>query len=452
MFQLILHHKYKAPLHLADVSGHANHGTDQAVQFGSDGTSPDSGIAEFDGQQSRIIVPHSSIWEDLTSIRIEAQVKINQLGHRHNIVEGALSFALFVRSDGVLTGAYLGLEEAGPGNFSASNTLTTSVLNGGGSVDPFSTLTSDTPPPPPPGQDMAWIGVNSDTDFAPDGVKRTVPVGQWFTVTFIHNGVGLWLYLNDELVGVRHDIASGVLPVQGNGVHIGAWPGQNEFMLHGALDELRIWKYDPQFRYKKFFCRPMSPEREACWRSLLARIVFYLNQEETREQMLGVLNCIGKAEAKLIRAVLSQGQDVIDRNRRFSERYDELWCSDTIDGPQMQEMTADWGNWIQEIAGDAFWAYQQAIIKCIRDLKGLDFCKELEKLQQCDTAFGGFMGHINTGLRQGLGLVKPNGPCDDPCKDPTHGTKPRHPSQTGDSNDDPNKDYPNQDSEEKKCH
>jgi hypothetical protein len=122
--------------------------------------------------------------------------------------------------------------------------------------------------------------------------------------------------------------------------------------------------------------------------------------------MIAVLDCLEEAETELVRTVLSQGPAAVDRNHRFSQRYDALWCSGAIDGPQMQALIAEWGEWIQETAGNALWTYLQAVLGCIATMKGLNFRVELEQLAQCDDAFAGFLKLIDTSLLRGFGLTR----------------------------------------------
>ena len=76
-----------------------------------------------------------------------------------------------------------------------------------------------------PEVELAWIGVNSDSAFAPDGLRRTVAPGDWTRIVFVHDGISLQLWLDDVLAGYRDEqITSGVLGVNPGGVHIGAWP------------------------------------------------------------------------------------------------------------------------------------------------------------------------------------------------------------------------------------
>jgi hypothetical protein len=294
---------------------------------------------------------------------------------RHNLVEGFLSFALFVRGDGVVTGSFLAPKQAGGSPFAASSSLAGTVLDGGGSPDPFATVSAN---PPEPEVELGWTGVNSDSAFAPDGLKRTLAAGQWTHVTLIHDGVSLQLWLGDELAGYRDDVGSGVLGVQPGGVHIGAWPSSNKYVLKGALDEIRIWKLDPAYRERQFFCRPMSVRVEACWRALLEHIVLQLDDPESSAQAEKVIDCLYEAETDLLRAIYGQGAQAIRQFEDFGRRYRELWCRGEIDGSGMAEVLEGFGAWLQGTAGAAFDAYLAKLLGCRQDLLALGSDDELK--------------------------------------------------------------------------
>ena len=237
MYKLILHHVYRSSAPFLDLSGHGTHAQGTNVGWSADGAVPQSGAAVFNGSSSRALVPISPVWQDLYALRVDALVRFDPVqgtpGHpvrvrRHLVVEGPLSFAVFIGQERTVTGMVMGLlkDPDADDDLSASDTLT-ATLSGGGSMDPFDTLVANVPDtlPIPPGYKLGWVPVSSTPEFAPDGQKRTIVPGQWTRITFAHMGTSLLLYLDGVLAGARHDIVSPVLPVQGTGVHIGCAPG-----------------------------------------------------------------------------------------------------------------------------------------------------------------------------------------------------------------------------------
>lgn len=387
MFRKILHYTFRRSDAAFDISAFHQHGRPSGVGFSKDGASPNSGAVVFNGQSGRVSVPYGEVWQELGAIKVEALVRLDELGVRHNLVEGFLSFALFVRSDGVVTGSYLAPKQSGGSPFAASDSLVGTVLGGGGSPDPFSTVTATPLDPEEPALELTWAGVNTDPEFAPDGLKRTVAPDVWTHVTFIHNGFSLQLWLDGELAGYRDDISSGVLGVQPGGVHIGAWPSSNKFVLKGALDEIRIWKLDPFSRERRFFCRPMGVRAEICWRQLLGRIVAQLEDPKTSAKAEKTLDCLYEAEKDLFRAIHRQGAQAIEQSRAFGHRYDELWCEGKIEGPEMAELIKSFGEWIQDTVPAAFDDHIAKLMTCRQDVLALGCDDELKCIAESDASW-----------------------------------------------------------------
>jgi hypothetical protein len=384
MFKEILHYTFRRSSRAFDISAFHQHGSPFNIGFSKDGAEHDSGAYVFNGQNSRVQVPYGEVWQELGALKVEALVRLDTLGVRHNLVEGFLSFALFVRGDGRVTGSFLAPKNsAGPGH-SASNSLVGTILVGGGSPDPFATEAAVPPDTGEPEIELAWMGVNSTEQFAPDGITRTISVGAWTRLTLIHNGFSLQLWLDDELAGYREDIDFPVLDVQPGGVHIGAWPSSNTYVLNGALDEIRIWKFDPFHRESQFFCRPMDAHTEVCWRALLNCLLDQWLDPESSPQVEKVVDCLDEAERDFWRAIERQGTQAINQSMEFSHRYDALWCEGKIDGPEMAELLKTFADWIQEVGGEALDVYMSRILTCRQDLQALGCDDEFRCIAEND--------------------------------------------------------------------
>ncbi len=150
-----------------------------------------------------------------------------------------MAFAFFVRADGVLTGTLLAPEKPAPGSGLMIDDNFVATTAPGGSNDPFDTLVATPGETPEP--KFSWQGVNSDSEFAPDGIRTTVPLNTWTKLTYVHDGIGsLRLYIDDMLVGARYDLESEALSVQGAGVHIGQGPHDERYHLTGLIDQVQI--------------------------------------------------------------------------------------------------------------------------------------------------------------------------------------------------------------------
>jgi hypothetical protein len=89
MYQLILHHVYRKGPYAIDVSGFENDGLTTAVGYQSDGIAPGSGALTFNALGARVRVPPKSPWSRLFALNIEMVVRVDALGGRQNLVEGA---------------------------------------------------------------------------------------------------------------------------------------------------------------------------------------------------------------------------------------------------------------------------------------------------------------------------------------------------------------------------
>jgi hypothetical protein len=212
----------------------------------------------------------------------------------------------------------------------------------------------------------------------------------------MHDGLSLQLWLDDVLAGYRDDnVSTGVLGVQPGGVHVGASPNADQHMLKGALDEVQIWKFDPYYLTKQFFCRPLDTPQAKCWRGLLDHILRQLRDPKTRPAVEKALDCIRATERKLLRAIYSQGAEAILQAGRFRRRYDRLWCAGKIDGQEMADFLKDFSEWIDRIAGTALADALAKLIGCRQELYALGSGYDLRCIAEHDPrwlAYGELIG------------------------------------------------------------
>ena len=282
MFRLVLDYPYTHIPAAIDVSGANNHGTSRDVAFVSDGLSKGSGALVFHSPASRVRVPNNPVFQHLHALKLETVVRLDRLGQRQNLIEGHLSFAFFVRPDGVLEGTAFGRQTpAGP---------------------------------------KAWQGVNSASD-SPDGVARMVPIGQWVNLRYEHDGfASIRLFIDDQLAAATYSIASPIRPVGSHGVHIGNWPDADVYTFAGLMDRVRIWRWDPDAAYQQFFCR--APGR--CWTAIDSQLGQWADGPDGRERLRSLLQCIGDIQYRIINVVRGAGEDAIKANEEFGLRYRRL--------------------------------------------------------------------------------------------------------------------------------
>lgn len=327
MFELILHHQYNLLGEAIDLSPAANHGAVRNVQFLPDGRAPHSGALQFSQPNGRVRVRDAAVWGRLHALKIEAWLKLDVLGRRRNIVEGDGSFAFFIHPDGVLWGTFYA--------------------------------------PTVPGGPRIWHGANSAT-YSPDSQIRTVPLGDWVKLTYVHDGVAsLRLFINDQLVAANYNLISSVPAVHSLGVHIGNWPAGDLYPFAGEIDEVKIWRYDRDAAYKQFLCRPMDSSAMACWVDVFNLIATRASDPHRREQLAGLMRCLRDAQQQLIRAVRARGEVAISECQYFARKYRELWCEGRANSMEMRELLEEWLKWLRESVGaELMHSYLETIKEC----------------------------------------------------------------------------------------
>lgn len=373
-----------------DTSGQGNHGQATATVF-SVGPGDVRG-AGFLSDQSRIVVQHNAGWNEITATRIDVRVRLDSLSRRANLVEIERSVALFVRQDGVVTFTFYAPADdedssgpqVGPPVFTARPRPT-------GSVDPFDTLVV-TPPSSAPSLAFAWQGVNTDAQFAPDGQRRTLPLHQYVTISAIHDGLAsMRIFIDGQLAGARYDVRYAVPPLVPPGVvAIGAWPHDGRYTLHGALDFVRIWRHDPHYTYRQFFCRPMSDEAKHCWHLLLRQINGNLDDATRADGLMELVRCLDGAYRALYRAIASTGDDGLRNLQRFHREYVRLWCAGRIDGYEMRDLQQRFVKWIRGAGGEEYDRHFADIRACMEQRHCLDIDAGID-LRKCDQAWAGFV-------------------------------------------------------------
>jgi hypothetical protein len=304
VFKLILHHPYTRVPAAIDVSGVDNHGQVRDVDFSADGAAPGSGALNFNLPTSRVSVRATSVFHHLHALKIETRVKVHDLGERRNLVEGDHSFAFFIHPDQTLWGTALGR------------------VTPGGALD--------------------WHGTSSST------ATGLVPLNQWVTLTYIHDGFSsIRLFIDGTLVGATYGLRSPIRPVGPRGVQIGNWPAGDAYAFDGQIDDVKISRWDPEAAYHQFFCRTV----DACWKGTFTDLARSADTPDGLRRLRSLWQCIGDAQAATIAAVRSQGEEVIRQNDEFARRYRDLWCRGEIDGENMRALVTDWIRWLQTILG-----------------------------------------------------------------------------------------------------
>jgi len=348
MFQLILHHPYRRTAQAIDISGFDIHGSvhQPGTTFSEDGREEGSGSLGFTTPACRVKLRPAAVFKKLTALKVEMVVRLTALGQRRNLIEGDSSFAFFIHPDGSLWGTSKGRET--------------------------------------PGGPLDFYGTN--TAF-PGGA--VVPLNQWVTLTFMHDGFStIQVAMDGNVVAARTDLYSPILPVGGYGVHIGNWPAGDSYPFVGDIDDVKIWRWDPDAAEAQFFSREPGP----CWQGVFDELGKMARDPLGRRMLIQLLKCLAEKQRELIRAVRSMGPEAVQRNEHYTRRYRELWAAGELSQAPTQALVDEWLQWVAQLLG------QQKLVDC---LKGMAACyneygrmlgtRPGELLAQCDPEFHAYI-------------------------------------------------------------
>ncbi len=192
---LVIHHIYANGMAF-DLSGYRNHGT---PYFVTEAAAPYAPSFTYAMPGSRVVVAHSPSLQDLLAVRAVVTFYLNPTGgisQRYNLIEGHLSFALYVDPDGSLSG-----------------TIVDAAGNWGG----------------------------------PQSAPKLITTGRWYQAEIRHDGVNqCTIFLDGFPVGTSYAAKGPVHSVGPNGIYIGHWPEvPDQYTFAGFIRETWVYKYDP---------------------------------------------------------------------------------------------------------------------------------------------------------------------------------------------------------------
>ena len=192
MYQLILHHHYTLGSTF-DVSTFGNHGQPHLVTAG---TATFASSLHFHQSDSRITVAPSQSLNNPFAIAAMVRFYVDgTMTARLNLIEGFMSFSLFIEPTGALTGTIV----------DANN---------------------------------AWTGTTSPASL--------VKPGAWHEAWLTHDGISqLTLQCDGTTVAVARNVYGPVRSVGNRGVAIGNWPDRGQYPFAGYIDEVKLYRYDP---------------------------------------------------------------------------------------------------------------------------------------------------------------------------------------------------------------
>jgi hypothetical protein len=366
MYQLILHHLYRKGPYAIDVSGAQNDGLVTAAGYLDHGVGPGSGALLFKSPYARVRVPPGPLWRDPFALKIEVVVRVDALGSRRNLVEGADSFAFFLDEKGRVWGSVNGSQyPGGPRTWQSAN----SALNG------------------------------------PAGVVKVVPIRKWVRLRLEHDGyASLRVYLDDKLIAANYGLMSGVPSVGAAGVNIGNWTIADQYQLDGAIDEVKIWRFDPEDGLGHFLGRKFDEHNAPCWGKYFDRLAVAMRDPQTRPRILALMSCIAGAQREILRQIRAAGEGAIEQNSRLAEEYRKIWRDGEIDGPEMKRWQKDFTRFLFDTIGKG--TVDGAIARvmvCFARAEFQSYSPQSCNPAKCDPAFAGYIAGFSALLGKPIG-------------------------------------------------
>lgn len=179
---------------------------------------------------------------------------------------------------------------------------------------------------------------SADAD-APGGRLHAVPTNRWTTLGFYHDGFArMQLSIDGRIVGEKI-VSGGVPPVQAAGVAIGNSLGDGN-ALRGEIDEVRIWRLDPNEMRREFLCRPYDAATARCWEAIFRAVRAWIAGHPTQAKTL--LDLLDARMNNFIRGLFLLPKAEQETLRAILQDFAKHWCEGPIDGAQMGKVLHRW--------------------------------------------------------------------------------------------------------------
>lgn len=365
MWELVCYHTYKWCGLATDLSCYGSDGAVTGASFLQDGAAVGSGALRF-GPGDGVHIETGPAFRPLVGVRVECAFRVTTSGHPKTLIEADKAFKIFV-GNGYLFAAF----------------RKPSIYGG-----------------------MDWAELNTFKDGIQFPGYR-VPIGPWMRLQFVHDGLTR-MQLSVNGAAVTRGVLSGVPGVGPKGIRIGNAIDKDE-PFGGDIDEIKIWRTDPNEPRRQFVRRPIDRETADC----LARYLQSLNAA-----LLKHPDCAKRLRRDLVaaldrfrRAVAEQGPETRQKFQEFCYRYALLWHAGRIDGGKMRAALADWCAWLKLIGispeGDE--AYHDLFAsECWRLIQGELDCFD------CDPHLSGFIALMQEGCSGGRTEPKPKSRAEKP--------------------------------------
>jgi hypothetical protein len=349
LLELICQQRYRVGGVPVDLTPYRNHGVANDAP-GVPGPDPARDVIEFPNLDSGVAIGLGKLgaWAPLRALKIEIVARLDpRAGRSLTLVEGDGSFI-----------------------FDVSETALTASVNG------------------PSGTTMYLRSADAD---APDGKLHAVPTNKWTTLGFYHDGFAkMQVSIDGKLVGETSNVTGGVPPVQAGGVAIGNRLAGGKPLL-GMIDEVRIWRLDPNQMRREFLCRPYDAATARCWEAIFQAIRAWIARDPG--QVKALLDLIDARLNSLVRGLFLLPAAEQAKMRAELQELTKLWCEGHIAGSRMRTALEHWLADLKRLGLDPTHDLPTAEIEAL--LAGLG----ADKLTlDCDPAVIGFLRQMHKAI------------------------------------------------------
>jgi len=116
-------------------------------------------------------------------------------------------------------------------------------------------------------------------------------------------------------------------------------------VLYGQLDDVKIWRLNPQRAAEEFLHRPMDAETADCWARFGIQLAEALRRypdcaRELHEALKSTID-------NLIREAMNKGPETRERLYKTAEAYHALWRAGQPDSPDMTKLLMELVTWLK---------------------------------------------------------------------------------------------------------
>lgn len=301
-WELICHHTYRGiPGVVVDTApAGASHGRAWGLDDGdflADGIAPGSGAVKLYKQGSIHVGAEAAAWRSIGGVKGEVTFRRQPAGAAF-LIDGD-SFAFHIRSDALVAW------------FSSYPAQYAEIVS---TFDPVGPL------------------------------PYRVPVGQWVTLGFMHDGFGtMELHAEGQVVARRSGIYAPVNAPGPAGVNIGNARTLDLF-LNGEIDEVKIWRLNPRRFDEDFYGRPMSRATAECWKRFRAELAAaFQRHPDCAKRVAEALKTIIDG---LIRQAMAKGPETAKHLLDAAQQYGQLWRQGHVDHAGMVKVFTDLMAWL----------------------------------------------------------------------------------------------------------